>query len=252
MLRPFFTTVGLMGCSFVFASLVSAQESPPPSTATPEFVRESDIIYHKKGGVALTMDRVTPQGDGNGAAVVVVVSGGWFSDHTAIRPHDTDKLPGFYRENATELLRRGYTVFYVVHGTQPKYTIREIHDQISAAIRYVRFHSKDWGIDSNRIGITGASAGGHLSLMQGTKGQDGDTNKEGKSGVSNRVQAVVAYYPPTDFTNYGSDGVLFDKVVREVLNGQNPFLHALDFIELDLATQRLKKVTDTARFGRTL
>jgi hypothetical protein len=50
----------------------------------------------------------------NGAAIIVCISGGWISDHEQIRPFIF-----------TELLQRGYTVFAVVHGSQPKFTIPE-------------------------------------------------------------------------------------------------------------------------------
>ena len=57
------------------------------------------------------------------------------------------------------------------------------------------------------IGITGSSAGGHLSLMQGTAGDKGDPKaKDPIDRVSSRVQAVACFYPPTDFLNYGKPG----------------------------------------------
>lgn len=68
------------------------------------YQRTEDVVYGRKWGMALTMDVFTPREKANGAGVVFVVSGGWFSSHQAINPT--------YLE---ELLRRGYTVFTVVH-----------------------------------------------------------------------------------------------------------------------------------------
>lgn len=216
----------------------------------PGFTRQFDLIYHKQDGFALTMERVAPTENSSGAAVIFVMSGGWFSNHDSTRPHQADQLPGFGKLNAEELLDRGYTLFYVVHGTQPKFTIREIHDQISAAVRHIRHNADQYKIDAERIGIIGASAGGHLSLMQGTKGKDGQADAAQASGESSRVQAVVAYYPPTDFVNYGKPGVFFDEVVREVIpGGRNPFMQALDYLELDQVNVRLNKVTDPDRLA---
>ena len=48
---------------------------------------------------------------------------------------------------------------------------------MNLAVRYIRSHAGDFKIDPNRIGITGGSAGGHLSLMLGTAG------RRGRSGV---------------------------------------------------------------------
>src|SRR5262245_15321855 len=80
----------------------------------PEVKRERDIIYGRKYGLALTMDTFTPK-NANGLGVIFVVSGGWFSNPANI------PAPLF-----TELLARGYTVFAVVHGSQPKFTVVEI------------------------------------------------------------------------------------------------------------------------------
>ena len=63
------------------------------------------------------------------------------------------------------------------------------------------------GIDPNRIGITGGSAGGHLSLMIGTAGDAGDPKAtDPVDRASSRVQAVACFFPPTDFLNYGTPG----------------------------------------------
>src|SRR5262249_44156448 len=67
------------------------------------FKRQEDVIYGRKFGSALTMDVFTPAKQ-NGAAVIWVVSGGWMSAHEAINP-----------AWVAEFLRRGYTVFAVVH-----------------------------------------------------------------------------------------------------------------------------------------
>src|SRR5215472_7725273 len=144
--------------SLLFAGLGAARAADPA-----EFTRTADVIYGKKYGMALTMDVFTPTKNANGAAVIAVISGGFFSRPEMIQPV-------FY----SELLKRGYTVFAVLHGSQPKYTIPEIITDLNRAVRFIRFHAKDYHIDPDRIGIVGASAGGHLSLMQGTAGDTGD------------------------------------------------------------------------------
>jgi len=228
-------------------------ESPLRAASLPAdaFTRESDVIYHKEGGFARTLERIAPAQNANGASIVMVISGGWISSHDHTKPHGVGQLPRIFQPNAMELLRRGYTLFYVVHGSQPKFTIREIDAQLGAAIRYIRYNAGSHGLDPDRIGIMGSSAGGHLSLMRGTKGADGVPQAMAPADTSSRVQAVVAYFPPTDFLNYGSDGVFFDKVVREVIpQGQNPFLQALDYLEFDEVEIRLNKVTDATKLAK--
>ncbi|MEX0678955.1 MAG: alpha/beta hydrolase [Pirellulales bacterium] len=160
------------------------------------FIRRDDVIYGRKFGTALVMDVFTPKENANGGAVIWTVSGGWFSAREAI---NIDFL--------RELLKRGYTVFAVVHGSQPKYTIPEAIADMNLAVRYIRAHAGEFHVDPNRVGITGGSAGGHLSLMLGTAGDGGDpTSKDPLARTSSRVQAVACFFPPTDFLNYGTPG----------------------------------------------
>lgn len=160
------------------------------------FDRKEDVIYGRKDGLAMTMDVFTPKEKRNGAAIIVCISGGWFSSHDAISP-------GFVQE----FLNRGYTVFAVVHGSQPKYTNVEAVSDLNRAVRFIRAHAKDYGVNPQRFGITGASAGGHLSLMIGMAGSAGNPDsKDPVDRESSRVQAVACFFPPTDFLNYGKPG----------------------------------------------
>jgi len=181
-------------CCLMIACLVVSAASV--ARAAEGYTREQDIIYGRKSGMALTMDVFTPKENANGAALVLCISGGWVSSHDLIQP-----------VVVAEPLKRGYTVFAVVHGSQPKFTIPECVDDINRSIRYIRTHAKDFNIDPNRIGIMGASAGGHLSLMLGCAGGEGDPNaKDPVDRASSKVQAVACFFPPTDFLNFGETG----------------------------------------------
>ena len=220
------------------------------------FTREFDIIYHRQEGFALTMEKVAPQKNSNGAAIVIVMSGAWKSGHWYTQPHLADRLPNFLLPHAVTMLERGYTLFYVVHGTQPKFTMLEIIDQISLAVRYIRHHQVSLKIDGNRIGMFGASAGGHLSLLQGTNGKSGGhrTNQpEGKGGflfvsdeledTSDEVQAVVAYYPPTDFLNYGEVGLSFFEAQQAKMLKVPPVSFMSQGIEKGQLSNHLKSIS---------
>lgn len=185
----FFTLMVALTASMLLSGAVA-------TAADPSFTREQDIVYGRKHGMALTLDVLTPKENANGAGVVWAVSGGWFSSHDAIRP-----------EFVSELLDRGYTVFAVVHGSQPKFTIPEAVDDMRRAVRFIRHNAERFKIDPDRLGVTGASAGGHLSLMLGTTGEDGKPNaSDPVERASSRVQAVACFFPPTDFFNYGKEG----------------------------------------------
>jgi acetyl esterase/lipase len=206
--------------------------SPAFAADEPTSNRKEDVIYGRKFGMALTMDVFTPRKDSNHRGVVFVVSGGWFSAHEAIA-----------RQFVEPLVRRGYTVFAVVHGSQPKFTIPEILQDMNRAVRFIRHHADDYGIAPDRLGIYGGSAGGHLSLMQGTAGDEGDPKaKDPVDRESSRVQAVACFFPPTDFLNYGKPGV--HALGRGILeNFRAPF----DFHELDTKRNQFVPVVDDAQ-----
>jgi len=159
------------------------------------FTRTEDVIYGRKFGTALTLDVFQPE-KLNRAGVILMISGGFFSSHDAINAGLCQPF-----------LDRGYTVFAVVHGSQPKFVIPEIVQDIHRAVRYIRHHADRYGVDPNKLGITGGSAGGHLSLTMGTQGTPGDPQaKDPIDQASSAVQAVACFFPPTDFLNYGKPG----------------------------------------------
>lgn len=163
----------------------------------PEVERTQDVIYGRKFGVALTLDVFKPARP-NGKGIIFVVSGGWYS-----APGGAGMAARFQ-----PTLDRGYTVFAVVHGSQPKFHIPEIVADMHRAVRFVRHNAKKWEIDSNYIGMTGGSAGGHLTLMIATQGGKGDPKAaDPVDRESSAIQAAVAFFPPTDFLNYGKPGV---------------------------------------------
>ncbi|MCH7990264.1 MAG: alpha/beta hydrolase, partial [Planctomycetes bacterium] len=194
--------------------------------------RKRDVIYGRKHGVVLTMDVFTPKKNANKAGVVLCVSGGWFSAHRSINPRF-----------CAEFLQRGYTVFAVVHGSQPKYTIPEILQDMHRAVRFIRYNAGKFGIDPQRIGIMGGSAGGHLSLMQATAGNAGNPKaRDPVDRVSSRVQAVACFFPPTDFLNYGKAGE--NALGRGLLKA---FRAPFDFKEFDRKTRAFVTITDENR-----
>lgn len=182
-------------CTLLTLSLMPIDS---PARAEEDFDRRTDVVYGRKDGMALTMDVFTPKENAKGVGVVFAVSGGWYSAH--------DSIPmGLIQP----LLKRGYTVFAVVHGSQPRYTIPDAVADMRRSIRFIRQNAKEFGVDPDRIGITGGSAGGHLSLMMGAGDAPGDEkSKDPVEQTSGRVQAVACFFPPTDFLNYGSPGAV--------------------------------------------
>lgn len=160
-----------------------------------QVARERDVIYLRTEGVAMTFDVFRPA-KSNGIGIVKIVSGGWKSRHEKI----TDNF-------ATPYTDHGYTVFAVMHGSQPRYQVRDIMTYMHRAIRFIRSNADRWSIDPDRIGVTGASAGGHLSLILATKGGPGDPKaKDPIDRASSAVQAAGVFFPPTDYLNWSGPG----------------------------------------------
>lgn len=191
----------------------------------------NEVIYGRKNGMALTMLVQKPETEPVGKAIIVVISAGWSSDYTYLF---------FFRNIMKPLSDHGYTLFYVMHGSQPKYTVPEAIEDVKKAVRYIRYHASEYGIDPDHIGITGGSAGGHLSLVMATTGDDGNpeaTNHLEK--VSSRVQAVACFYPPVDFLHYSHEG---DNVI---LHGEiEPFQAPFDFTNWNSETFHYELITD--------
>lgn len=209
--------------------------APAAAQPAPTYTRAEDVIYGRKFGTALTMDVFTPKAKANGAAVIWCVSGGWYSNHDSVNA-------GF----AKPFLDRGYTVFAVVHGSQPRFSIPEVLDDMNRATRFIRASASKYGIDKDRIGISGASAGGHLSLMQGVSPRPGDPlSKDPVQQESSKVAAVACFFPPTDFLNYGKEGEL--ALGGGTLKG---FKAPFNFVELDPDSKAYVVITDEEKRRR--
>ena len=148
-----------------------------------------DVVYGHKDGMALIYDVLQPE-DANGAAIAFMMSGGWFSRWSP---------PERLAERFADMLDAGFTVIPVYHGSAPRYKVPEAYADVSRAIRHIKLHADEHGIDPDRIGVTGGSAGGHLSLMIGLDADAGDPDaRDPVLRGDNHVATVVAYFPPVD------------------------------------------------------
>src|SRR3954447_6058576 len=158
--------------------------------------------------MALTFDVIQPK-KANGAGILFMVSGGWVSfwvpPETVVGP----KAPPFLRI-FNDLLDHGFTVFIVRHGSSPQFKVPDAVADVRRAARYIRLNAAKYGVDPNRLGVCGMSAGGHLSLMLGTASDEGNkTATDEVERASDRVACVVAYFAPVDLREWV--GKLTDK-----------------------------------------
>lgn len=181
----------------IVSTLVSASRAGEPSTSTLPYAQQEDVIYGLTDGVALVMDIFRPTGTANGRAIVDIASGGWNSDRGRINDHKQAQMYDI-------MCGRGYTVFAVRPGSVTKFTALEMVDHVERAIRWVKSRASEYGIDPNKLGLCGASAGGHLTCLTAASADDGDPMAKDPLGqASSRVHALVAFFPPTDFLAWG-------------------------------------------------
>lgn len=157
-----------------------------------------ELIYGRKDGVALTMLHLKPKGKSNGKSLIWVMAGNWISSY---RQAERSVRP------SSMYLDKGFNVFLVILGSQPRYAIPDEISDLKRAIRFIRYNAGKFKIDPNKFGIHGGSAGGHLSLcvaMADDKIDAAATDPVDR--VSSRVQAAAVLYPPTDCLNWGVTG----------------------------------------------
>ncbi len=101
---------------------------------------------------------------------------------------------------AAALVPRGYAVAGVsIRSSASAIFPAQLYD-IKAAIRWLRAHAAEYSLDTHHFGIMGDSSGGWTAAMAGVTGGLPQLRGEvGETGPSGRVQAVVTFYPPTDF-----------------------------------------------------
>lgn len=177
---------------FVFGAAAAAKE--PGETPTPASMTYTiDVPYADTDNPRQTLDLLIPKDSGNEPLpVIVYIHGGAWN-------HGEKKWP-LYR--MVEYVATGdYAAVMVGYRLSGEAQWpAQIHD-CKAAIRWVRANAKRLGLDADRIGVMGDSAGGHLVAMLGTSGDVSDMDGElgSDTAVSSRVACVVDYYGPADF-----------------------------------------------------
>jgi acetyl esterase/lipase len=164
-----------------------AGNAPRGAAALPGSV-ERDITYCTRDGEELKMDVYHPE-DPNGAAVVFIHGGGWTSG---------SKNGGSGSEMWPELLGRGYLVVSIDYRLAPEHPFPAQMEDVTCAVLYLKRHADELGIDPERIGAYGGSAGGHLASLLGTTGGHG--YEGGITSLTAEVAAVVDLFGPTDLT----------------------------------------------------
>lgn len=198
---PFIRAVALTLCLFLAVATAVAQDAKP-------YTQEENRVFTEVHGVGLLMDIFTPTGPKNGLGMVDIGSGAWFSDRGKISDHEKAQVYNI-------LSKHGYTVFVVRPGSRTAFTAAQMASHVKLGIRYVKAHAADFGVDPDKLGLMGASAGGHLALLVTLSPEEGDPSANEKNYLrrfDTKTFATCAFFPPTDFLDWGGKKGDFTKL----------------------------------------
>jgi len=106
-------------------------------------------------------------------------------------------------ERAAWIVDHGFALVAFQYRVSDEATFPAQIEDCKAAVRWIRAHAGEYGFDSDHVGAWGDSAGGHLASLLGTSATEASFDADGfYEGESSEVQAVCAFYPPTDFTHW--------------------------------------------------
>ena len=175
----------------LFAATAAFAQSP--SSPVPAGVKaHRDLPYIEDGHERHKLDLFVPENAKGPLPLLIWVHGGGWQ---AGSKENCPALRGGYFE-------RGYAVASINYRLSSHAVFPAQIEDCKAAIRWLRAHAKDYGLDPSRFGVWGSSAGGHLVALIGTSGDVKEFDVGANLDQSSRVQAVCDYYGPTDFTNF--------------------------------------------------
>lgn len=155
----------------------------------------SGVIYRQVKSLRameqLRMTVMVPRNEAAKPAIIYFPGGGFTSaDHEK------------FLEMRYALARAGFVVAAAEYRPVPTKFPGLVEDG-KAAVRYLRAHAKEWGIDPNKIGVLGDSAGGYLVEMLGTTNGEKGWDTGDWTDVSSDVQAVVSIFGLSDLRSIG-------------------------------------------------
>jgi acetyl esterase/lipase len=169
-----------------------------------------NLTYGMGADTELKLDLAMPKtGVGPFPAVVFLHGEGW-------RAGNRQQMSHFIEGMA----RLEYVAITVEYRLVPTARFPAQVEDCKAAVRWLRANAKKYNVRSDRIGVVGFSAGGHLASMLGvTRKEDGLEGLGGNPEQSSRVQAVVSFFGPTDFSARNWPKDLEEEVIAPFLGG---------------------------------
>ena len=176
----------------LIAAVGRSAEAPRPPAV------ERNVIYGMVSGAALLLDVYRPAKPNGHGLVFVPGSGFQAAPEYGARPIKETQIELW----GPPLLAAGYTVFAVNHRGAPRFHYPAAIEDVQRAIRFVRAHARDYGIDAARLGGLGGSSGGNLvglAAVRATPGITDDVDPVNREPAT--LQVVVLRAAVTDLRN---------------------------------------------------
>ncbi len=182
-------------CLLPLLLLASAFTSRAAELAIPDNVTfERDITYAEAGGARMQLNLARPKNASGPLPTVLCIHGGGFR---------AGSREG-YNKLCLSLAQRGFVAATISYRLAPMHQFPAAVHDTKAAVRWLRANAAKYGINPDRIGVTGGSAGGHLAQFLGVTAGVKDFEGADNPGFSSAVTCVVNVYGPSDFTkSYG-------------------------------------------------
>ena len=167
------------------------------STLLPEIATVSeDIVYktNRKGNPVL-LDLYRPKNPSAEKLPVLIYvhGGGWIEGDKVIHADD------YVETTIKKLLPKQYAVISINYTLLNESTHFPLPlEDTKDAVRWVRQNAEKYNFDTNNIGLFGASAGAHLSLMAAYTPDNTFTGSPELSSYSSKVNYVIDHYGPAD------------------------------------------------------
>jgi acetyl esterase/lipase len=145
--------------------------------------------------ISLKLDLQVPKTAGKKPLVIYITGGGFdIADKTA------------NLDQRTYVADQNYVVASIEYRTVPDgATYKQTVSDVKSAVRYLRAHASQYGIDSSKVAVWGQSAGGYLASMAGVTNGDKQFTSGGYLNESSDVQAVVDEFGPSDLSKVAAD-----------------------------------------------
>lgn len=188
-----------------------------------KFTKYENVVYGMVSGASLTMDIYKPEHSNKiGIIAIPGTAFGYAYSPEYSQPSMTVNFANdtiYFGKYAKMLVNKGYTVFVINHRLSPQFKYSDILRDCQRAVQFVRFNSKNYDINPDKIGAFGYSSGATLCAMLGVTNAENDNTQIGIDAVSSKVQSVVTLAARFDLSDFNKkeDSTIQNTIISRVL-----------------------------------